>query len=107
MIVIRNNMVCDPREHLSLEHYIRKQSLSNVIVVPEYCEVLCVCEGDQNILLVDQDGNQIKTLQRGRWIAQEDYPGEYAKCSLCGCRCQGYVPNYKYCPNCGAKMDLE
>lgn len=44
-------------------------------------------------------------VKHGRWIAQTDYPGTYAKCSECGCRCRGYVPNYHYCPDCGAKMD--
>ena len=49
----------------------------------------------------------VEPVKHGQWIAQTDYPGAYAKCSECGCRCRGYVPNYKYCPNCGAKMDEE
>lgn len=42
-----------------------------------------------------------------RWVAETERTGNYSHCSECGCRCRGYLPNYKYCPNCGAKMDLE
>lgn len=42
---------------------------------------------------------------RGRWVAETERTGHYAHCSECGCRCAGYIPNYKYCPNCGSKMD--
>ena len=42
-----------------------------------------------------------------RWVAEIERMGHYSHCSKCECRCQGYVPNYKYCPNCGARMDGE
>ena len=42
-----------------------------------------------------------------RWVAERERTGHYSHCSKCECRCQGYVPNYKYCPNCGARMDGE
>lgn len=42
-----------------------------------------------------------------RWIAERERMGHYSHCSKCECRCQGYAPNYKYCPNCGAKMDAK
>ena len=41
------------------------------------------------------------------WIAERERMGHYSHCSKCECRCQGYAPNYKYCPNCGAKMDAK
>ncbi len=43
-------------------------------------------------------------LESGRWVAEWDRNGHYSHCSKCGCRCQGYAPNYHYCPGCGAKM---
>ena len=56
--------------------------------------------------------NQIKTLPvadvapvvHGRWIATHD---EFCSCSLC--KYPVYVDwnQTNYCPNCGAKMDLE
>lgn len=107
MIIIRNNRLCGPREHFDFERYIRKQALGKVIVLPSYCEVLAVGKGDPDIVLVGEDGKRIQMLQHGIWIPKKNYPGKYAECSLCGTRCQGYTPNYKYCPNCGAKMDLE
>lgn len=45
--------------------------------------------------------------KHGRWIAERERQGHYSYCSECKCRFAGYTPNYKYCPNCGAKMDGE
>lgn len=46
-----------------------------------------------------------ENVRHGSWVAETDRHGNYAHCSLCGCRCKGYIPNYKFCPECGAKMD--
>lgn len=47
----------------------------------------------------------VEPVRHGRWVAETERTGNYAHCSMCGCRCRGYVPHYKYCPDCGAKMD--
>ena len=48
-------------------------------------------------------------VKHGRWEdlreAYNDVPR--SKCSLCGCKIIGLESRYNYCPNCGAKMDLE
>lgn len=49
----------------------------------------------------------VAPVKHGRWIKQENYPGTYSKCSECDQRVGGYTPNYKFCPNCGARMDQE
>lgn len=47
----------------------------------------------------------------GHWIEQEDFNGDtYYDCSECGesfCLIEGTPTDnlYKYCPNCGAKME--
>lgn len=43
-------------------------------------------------------------VRRGKWIRQDDTFTRY-KCSECGDR--NRKGNEKYCPNCGARMDLE
>lgn len=40
----------------------------------------------------------------GKWIKQK-CQGDYGLCSECNCRIPWIPKNYKYCPNCGARMD--
>ena len=47
---------------------------------------------------------EAEPVRHGRWVAETERMGTYSHCSECGCRCQGYTPNYNYCPNCGADM---
>ena len=57
-----------------------------------------------------RDGkNQV--VRRGRWVKSDIQYEEYV-CSECGGACwyydyQATVAKSRYCPNCGAKMDLE
>lgn len=50
-----------------------------------------------------------KEVVHGRWISYLDgehiMPDVYFKCNRCGSR--GHRLRWHYCPNCGAKMDLE
>lgn len=64
--------------------------------------ILCVCD-----FINFQPTADVAPVKHGRWIKQENYPGTYSKCSECDQRVGGYAPNYKFCPNCGAKMDQE
>ena len=47
----------------------------------------------------------------GKWIDEGQYAeghNEHAyRCSECGEHYIGYVGEFKYCPNCGAKMEVE
>lgn len=55
------------------------------------------------------------TVKRGKWEWEPGYVGTTAKCSVCGLSPRGFyslpisqigrLPEYKFCPNCGAKMD--
>ena len=56
----------------------------------------------------------IKALEQepktGHWIAIDEEPHEDYECDSCGYMCSTFTANikpseeYKYCPNCGAKM---
>jgi rubredoxin len=60
-----------------------------------------------------QGGNK---SDRGVWEWEPGYVGTTAKCSICGLSPMGFyslpiiqigrLPEYKYCPNCGAEMEL-
>lgn len=55
------------------------------------------------------------TVRHGRWIWEAGYLGTMAVCSVCGKSPMGFyslpksqigrLPEYPYCPKCGAKMD--
>lgn len=54
-------------------------------------------------------------VKNGKWEWEPGYVGTTAKCSVCGLSPRGFyslpisqigrLPEYKFCPNCGAKMD--
>ncbi len=55
---------------------------------------------------------EAEPVRHGRWILVIQIVSPYGaeieeKCSLCGCDISRYgtQPMYKFCPNCGAKMD--
>lgn len=53
----------------------------------------------------------VAPVRHGRWV-ESSIPCEKYVCSECGGACwyydyQGDVAKSRYCPNCGAKMDLE
>ena len=50
------------------------------------------------------DAADVAQIRHGRWVKQ----GDYSCCSGCGQSiADECVPWFKFCPNCGAKMDLE
>ena len=60
-------------------------------------------------MLVINEIPTIDPVRHGHWVAIDDYPHEEWECDKCG-----FVyyedndePTFKYCPNCGAKMDEE
>lgn len=49
MIIIRNNSLCPESFHRILVRRIRNQALEGLIVLPEYCELLHVDPGANNV----------------------------------------------------------
>ena len=98
-----------------MSDYIKRDELLKIRPFTCYM-VLSVCEYNEGFLdCADEAREAIKNLpaadvaevKHGKWIAEYERQGNYSHCSLCACRCAGYTPNYKFCPSCGAKMDLE
>ena len=81
---------------------------------------LCIADiVDVQNLINDQPAADVVEVRHGEWVSElvgemvgDDLDGgmkmiKYT-CSLCGFRHRLYVPwrlTWKYCPNCGAKMD--
>ena len=86
----------------------------------DYCEVYCenppcdiVVEAVDNLL-----ANNVVIQKQGQWRWGENSMKQYgAWCTECECgwvcnegdfdRVQGLVISHKYCPECGAKMEVE
>lgn len=59
----------------------------------------------------DMPAVEAEPVRHGKWIGISDgYADGYPvydewECSVCGTVFEDEKPDYKYCPNCGAKMD--
>lgn len=50
----------------------------------------------------------VAPVVHGRWLLRHEGHGHYWECSVCHENpCIYVTKNTKFCPNCGAKMDLE
>ena len=56
-------------------------------------------------LLVRQPAADVAPVVHGRWNVVEGRRLDNAICSNCGRHFQAYYEAYRFCPNCGAKMD--
>lgn len=57
-------------------------------------------------VLYEQPAVDAEPVRHGEWIYQDDEIMQCKTCSLC--RCESFdLDGAGYCPNCGAKMDLE
>lgn len=63
---------------------------------------------DLDMLFCMLPAENVSPVRHGRWIEKEKYTfGILYDCSLCENRIIDNGHPWNYCPNCGAKMDLE
>ena len=62
-----------------------------------------VCKAIISRIKIHPSAN-VAPVVHGEWVKQ-DCQGDYGLCSECNCRIPWIPKNYKYCPNCGAKME--
>lgn len=55
--------------------------------------------------VMDAPAADVEPVRHGRWIDNGIPESVLSGCSICGYSCGAYT--FNYCPNCGAKMDLE
>lgn len=56
----------------------------------------------------DLEAADVAPVVHGRWLLRHEGAGHYWECSVCQENpCIYVTKNTKFCPNCGAKMDLE
>ena len=58
-----------------------------------------------DLCIKDVPAADVKKVIHGKWL--DDYG--YDKCSVCGFKCNDpyYLGEANYCPECGARMDLD
>ena len=61
---------------------------------------------DIRVFVKTQPAANVVSVVHGRWDVVEGRI-ENAVCSNCGRHFQSYYEAYRYCPNCGAKMEGE
>lgn len=75
----------------------------------EYCEKHCRCSNEycdrQSCPIWKAPAADVAPVVHGRWNVVEGRRLDNAICSNCGRRFQAYYEAYRFCPNCGAKMD--
>ena len=83
-----------------MDEYIKKEDieqkiqdgLNNLVLGHDAIEVLG--------MIYEMQSADVAKVRHGRWVTTAPYP----YCSLCFVECRDKT---NYCPNCGAKMDLE
>lgn len=71
----------------------------------EHWEGVLLAFAEAKLTLDKQPTINAAPVKHGRWeLVDEAEPRRYG-CSKCSCL--SWYGTYKYCPNCGAKMDLE
>ena len=92
-----------------MDEYIKKEEALRVI-----CDVLFETDpsGKEQIAVLkcSHSGRELPTADvvpeiHGSWRNSGVPDSMLSACSVCGFGCGAY--SFRYCPNCGAKMDLE
>lgn len=78
-----------------------QDGLNNLVLGHDAIEVLG--------MLYEMPSEDVAKVRHGRWVyARTYYMADECNCSLCGQLMTTAVgKRMNYCPNCGAKMDLE
>ena len=97
------------KEYIEREALMRRIKEIHCAECDSYHGVRCrACWVDDTLDYIDSEpAADVAQVVHGRWNPTETpFMNECVDCSICGYRtCWGI--NHKFCPNCGAKIDLE
>lgn len=83
-----------------------KKALAESNLIPRYAES---CKPITDRIIDSLPAADVEPVRHGRWLkCFEDWRQqiEGSKCSACGFEYYGTgISRFRYCPNCGAKMD--
>lgn len=88
-------------EYIDREELLTHQYNASHSNWPQLAEMVVGVEDIENLPAAD-----VAPVVHGRWDIMDGYKARRA-CSVCGWDVPEYGKFYSYCPNCGAKMDLE
>lgn len=88
-------------EYIDREELLTHQYNASHSNWPQLAEMVVGVEDIENLPAAD-----VAPVVHGRWNSMDGYKMRVV-CSECGWDAPEYGKFYSYCPNCGAKMDLE
>ena len=87
-------------EYIERERLLRKFNIDDMMNV----NGTLISLQDARETLSNFTAADVATVRHGRWVCG-DYYDVGDVCSECDWDSQMICPSYRYCPNCGAKMD--
>ena len=88
-----------------MSEYIKREDALNLVIEDSICPLpfFWLIEAVSNLTAAD-----VAEVQHGRWELRHVGAGHYWECSVCHKNpCIYVTKDTNYCPNCGAKMDVE
>ena len=110
VIVENGKKVLTMTEYIEREALMRRIKEIHCAECDSYHGVRCrACWVDDTLDYIDSEpAADVAPVRHGRWVEKEKYTfGIMYDCSLCEDRILDNGHPWNYCPNCGAKMDLE
>ena len=93
-----------------MAEYIEKEAAIRALL-NDYPEQVSYSREDATDCIFWLDTADVAPVRHGRWLGwgKSGTPTyeNYGTCSVCGEDAEIYTEHRNYCPNCGAKMDLE
>lgn len=90
-------------EYIDREAAIKAMENADCALIADYAES---CKADYLREIIESvPAADVVPVAHGTWIEKTFLMGTSNFCSLCGCHYGMPHEKYRYCPNCGARMD--
>ena len=89
----------------TMDEYIKREDAIDAVLMVYYdTPDIDLSGGKFEAEILNIQASDVEPVKHGRWVCG-DYYDVGDVCSECDWDSQMICPSYRYCPNCGAKMD--